>query len=184
MHEPVYARLGAPRVGLPNVLEQMREHVRLLALLHIAYARSSLPASNRPKVTTRVSRFLQPKFGKDRKSKRRLPWDESSMLHYWMEGCFANSNTRFRKFFRLTRARFDEIYEAAAVSGLFVLNRTEPLYVKACPPPAPGSDGRHVAQHTKVAPLCMRIAAFMRRLATTRWKPASTFRGPCCKHFA
>ena len=47
------------------------------------------------------------------------------MLHYWMEGCFANSNTRFRKFFRLTRARFDEIYEAAAVSGLFVLNRTD-----------------------------------------------------------
>jgi hypothetical protein len=117
------------------VLEQMREHVRLLALLHIAYARSSLPASNRPKVTTRVSRFLQPKFGKDRKSKRRLPWDESSMLHYWMEGCFANSNTRFRKFFRLTRARFDEIYEAAAVSGLFVLNPAEPLYAKACPPP-------------------------------------------------
>ena len=66
----------------------------------------------------------------------------------------------------MTRARFDEIYEAAAVSGLFVLNRTEPLYVKACPPPPPGSDGRHVAQHTKVAPLCMRIAAFMRRLAT------------------
>ena len=166
MHAPVYARLGAPRVGLPNVLEQMREHVRLQALLHIAYGRRSLPASNRPKDTTRGSRFLQPMFGKDRKSKRRLPWDESSMWHYWLEGCLANSNTRFRKFFRLSRARFDEIYEAAAVSGLFVLNPAEPLYAKACPPPPPGSDGRHVAQHTKVAPLCMRIAAFMRRVAT------------------
>ena len=56
---------------------------------------------------------------------------ESSMCHYWIEGCLANSNTRFRKFFRLTRARFDEIYEATVVSGLFVLNRAEPLYAKA-----------------------------------------------------
>jgi hypothetical protein len=36
----------------------------------------------------------------------------------------------------LTRARFDEIYESAALSGhwQFVLNLTEPLYAKACPP--------------------------------------------------
>jgi hypothetical protein len=88
------------------------------------------------------------------------------MWHYWIEGCLANSNTRFRKFFRLCRARFDEIYEAAALSGQFVLNPAEPPYAKACPPLPPGSDGRHVAQHTKVPPLCMRIAAFMRRLAT------------------
>ena len=166
MHAPVYPRLGAPRAGLPNLLEQMREHVRRQALLEIAYARGSLPAAHSPQVTSRVSRFLQAKFGKDRKSKRRLPWDESSMWHYWIEGCLANSNTRFRKFFRLCRARFDEIYEAAALSGQFVLNPAEPLYAKACPPLPPGSDGRHVAQHTKVPPLCMRIAAFMRRLAT------------------
>jgi hypothetical protein len=155
MHAPVHPRLGGPPVGLPNMVEQMREYVRRQALLHIAYARSSLPASNRPKVTTRGSRFLQPKFGKDRKSKRRLPWDESSIWHYWIEGCLANSKTRFRKFFRLSRARFDEIYEAAAVSGLFVLNPAEPLYAKACPPSQPGSDARHVAQHSRVAPLCM-----------------------------
>ncbi len=54
------------------------------------------------------------------------------------------------------------------MSGLFVLNRAEPLYAKACPPPPPGIDGCHVAQHTKVAPLCMRIAASMRRLATDK----------------
>jgi hypothetical protein len=37
MHAPVYPRLGAPRVGLPNVLEQMREHVRRQALMEITY---------------------------------------------------------------------------------------------------------------------------------------------------
>jgi hypothetical protein len=52
------------------------------------------------------------------------------------------------------------------MSGQFVLSPAEPLYVKACPPPPSGSDGPHVAQHTKVAPLCLRIAAFMCRLAT------------------
>ena len=88
------------------------------------------------------------------------------MCHYWIEGCLTNSSTRFRKFFRLTRASFDEIYEAAALSGLFVLNRVESLYAKVCPSPPSGSDGHHVAQHTKVEPLCMRITAFMRRLAT------------------
>ena len=61
IHTPVYPRLRDPRVGLPNVLEQMREHVRLQALLQIAYVRGSLPVSNRPKVTTHVSRFLQTK---------------------------------------------------------------------------------------------------------------------------
>ena len=99
MNAPVY-RLGDPRAGLSDVLEQIWEHVRIQSLLHITYARSSLPVSNRPKVTTRVSRFLKTKFDKDRKSKRRMPWDESSMCHYWIEGCLTNSNTRFRKFFR------------------------------------------------------------------------------------
>jgi hypothetical protein len=43
MHAPVYPRLGVPRAGLPNLLEQMREHVRSQALLHIAYARFFVP---------------------------------------------------------------------------------------------------------------------------------------------
>ncbi len=148
------------------MLEQMWEHVSLQTLLHITHDRSSFPVSNRPKDTTRDSRFLHSKFVKDRKSKRRFPWDESSMCHYWIEGCLANSNTRFRKFFRLSRGRFDEIYETTDVRGLFVLNPVEPLNSKACPPPPSASDGHHVAQHTKVAPLCMGITTFMRRLGT------------------
>jgi hypothetical protein len=144
----------------------MREHVRRQTLLHIAYAQGSFPASHSPQVTSRVSRFLETKFGKDHKSKWHLPWDQSSMWHYWIQGCLANSNTRFRKFFRLTRARFDEIYKVVVMSGQFVLNPAEPLHTKTCPPSPPGSDGRHVAQHIKVAPLCLRITPFMRRLAT------------------
>jgi hypothetical protein len=88
------------------------------------------------------------------------------MCHYWIQGCLTNSNTFFRKFFRLTRARFDEIYKAVVMSGQFVLNPAEPLYAKTCPPSPSGRDGHHVAQHTKVAPLYLRITAFMRRLAT------------------
>jgi hypothetical protein len=144
----------------------MREHVRRQALLHITYTRCSLPASHSPQVTSRVSRFLQDKFGKDRKTQRLLPWDQSSMCHYWIEGCLAKSNTLFRKFFRLTRARFDGIYQTADMSGQFVLNPAETLNDKVCPPPPSGTDGRHVAQHTKVVSLCLRIAAFLRRLAT------------------
>ncbi len=107
--------MGDPRAGLTNLVEQMWEHVGRQALLHIAYARCSLSASHIPQVTSRVSRFLQDKFGKDRKSQRRLPWDQSSMCYYWIEGCLANSKTRFRKFFRLTRAGFDGIFNQVTV---------------------------------------------------------------------
>jgi hypothetical protein len=67
-------------------------------------------------------RFLDEKYGADGKSKRRLGWKQSSLWHYWIEGCLANSSTRVRKFFRITRSRFDEIYLAAADSGEFRLN--------------------------------------------------------------
>jgi hypothetical protein len=123
------------------MVEQMREYVRRQALLHIAYARSSLPASNRPKVTTRGSRFLQPKFGKDRKSKRRLPWDESSMWHYWIEGCLANSKTRFRKFFR-----FDPLFTTCTWSTAVPFSQQQNKDIHGCMTLCDG--GYHKWTHT------------------------------------
>jgi hypothetical protein len=103
------------------------------------------------------------KYGADGKSKRRLDWKQSSLWHYWIEGCLANSSTRFRKFFRITRSRFDEIYQVAADSGKFRPNPAEPLFACAFPEIPPG---KHGAQLPKVCPLCLRIGACLRRLAT------------------
>jgi hypothetical protein len=141
MHAPVYAGLGS-RVGrLPNLLQEMREYVRRRALLETAYARPSRATQRRPKSTTRTARFLDEQYGADGKSKRRLDWKQSSVWHYWIEGCLANSSTRFRKFFRITRSRFDEIYLAAADSGEFRLNPAEPLFARAFPEIPPGKHG-------------------------------------------
>jgi hypothetical protein len=92
-----------------------------------------------------------------------LDWKPSSLWHYWIEGFLSSSSTRFRKFFRITRWRFDEIYLAAADSGEFKLNPTEPLYARAFPETPPGNHG---AQLPKVIPLCLRIGACLRRLST------------------
>ena len=163
MHAPVYAGLGS-RVGrLPNLLQEMHEYVRRRALLETAYARPSHATQRRPKSTTRTARFLDEQYGADGKSKRRLDWKQSSVWHYWIEGCLANSSTRFRKFFRITRSRFDEINLAAADSGEFRLNPAEPLFARAFPEIPPG---KHGAQLLKVCPLCSRIGACLRRLAT------------------
>jgi len=163
MHAPVYAGMGC-RVGrLPNLLQEMREYVRRRALLETAYARPSHATQRRPKSTTRTVRFQDEKYGAGGKSKRLLDWKQSSLWHYWIEGCLSSSTTRFRKFFRITRWRFDEIYLAAADSGEFKLNPAEPLYARAFPETPPG---KHVAQLPKVIPLCLRIGACLRRLAT------------------
>jgi hypothetical protein len=92
-----------------------------------------------------------------------LDWTQSSLWQYWIEGCLSTSSTRFRKFFRITRSRFDEIYLAAADSGEFRLNPAEPLFARAFPEKPPG---KHGAQLPKVIPLCLRIGACLRRLAT------------------
>ena len=163
MHAPVYARMGS-RVGrLPNLLQEMREYVRHRALLETAYARPSHATQRRPKATTRTVRFQHEKYGAGGKSKRLLDWKQSSLWHYWIEGCLSSSSTRFRKFFRITRWRFDEIYLAAADSGEFKLNPAEPFYARAFPETPPG---KHGAQLPKVIPLCLRIGACLRRLAT------------------
>jgi hypothetical protein len=107
--------------------------------------------------------FLDGKYGAGGKSKRRLDLKTSSMCHYWIEGCLTNSNTRFRKFFRVSRARFDQMYEAAGDRGEFRLNPAEPLFSRAYPEPPTGNNG---AQLHKGSPLCLRMGAVMRHLAT------------------
>jgi hypothetical protein len=163
MHAPVYAGLGS-RVGrLPTLLQEMREYVRRRALLETVYTRPSHATQRHLKSTTRTARFLDEKYGADGKSKRRLDWKQSSLWHYWIEGCLENSSTCFRKFFRITHIRFDEIYLTVTDSGEFSLNPAEPLFARAFPGIPPG---KHGAQLPKVCPLCLRIGASLRRLTT------------------
>jgi hypothetical protein len=156
MHAPVCDGSGS-RVGrLPNLLQEMREYVRRRALLETTYARSSNVTQRCPKSTTHTARFLDEKYGADGTSNHRMDWKQSILCHYWIEGCHANSITRFRKFFRITHSRFDEIYLAAADSGEFRLNPAEPLFTRAFPEIPPGKNGD---QLPKVCSLCLRIGA-------------------------
>ena len=163
MHAPVYAAVGRRFGRLPNLLQEMREYVRRQALLQRAYARVPHASQRHRKSTTRTLRFLDAKYGADGNSKRRLDWKQSSIWHYWIDVCLANSSTRFRKYFRVTRTRFDEIYLAAADSGEFRLNPAEPAFDRAFLERPPG---KHGAQLSKVCPLCLKIGACLRRLAT------------------
>ncbi len=70
MYVSVYPSLGDPRVWSPNLLDQMWEHVRSQVVLQIVHVRGYLSSSNSPKVTTRISCFLEPKFEKDQKWER------------------------------------------------------------------------------------------------------------------
>ena len=70
---------------------------------------------------------------------------------------------RFHKYFRISRERFDEIYKAAALSGLFGLHPPEPMYSEVHPE-GPGRPGHH--QDDKKIPLCLMIGAVMRRVAS------------------
>ncbi len=79
--------------------------------------------------------FLDGKYGAGGKLKHRLDWKTSNMWYYWIEGCLANSNTRFRKFFRVSCARFDQMYETATDSAEFRLNPDEPLFSRDYPEP-------------------------------------------------
>ena len=156
-------RWAAGSAGCPNLLQEMREYVSRQTLLERAYAREPHAAQRQRKSTTRTLRFLDAKYGADGNSKRRLDWKQSSIWHYWIDGCLANSSTRFRKYFRVTRTRFDEIYLAAADSGEFRLNPVEPAFDRAFPERTPG---KHGDQLPKVCPLCLKIGACLRRLAT------------------
>lgn len=141
MHAPVYALLRR-RVGrLPNLLQEVRELVRRETLLQTAYGRPPQTGHGQRMVTTRALRFLDAKYGAGGASKRQLDWKQLSVWHYWIEGCLSDSSTRFRKYFRVTRTRFDEIYQAAADSGEFRLNPAEPLFYRAFPERPAGKAG-------------------------------------------
>ncbi len=78
-------------------------------------------------------------------------------------GCLSNSTDRFRKFFRIGRDRFEDIYSKESRSGLFHLNPLEPMYAELHPA-GPMRHGK--AQLEKVSPLCLRMTVSFRRLAT------------------
>ena len=80
-----------------------------------------------------------------------------------LSGCLSTSTDRFLKYFRIGHDRFEDIYSKAARSGEFVLNPLEPMYGEL----HPGGPIRHgCAQVKKMPPLCLKMAASFRRLAT------------------
>ena len=111
----------------------------------------------------RLSHYAGPEHGAGGKSSRRHRWDLSSPWEYWKPGCLSTSTERFRKYFRMSRDRFDDIYSRAARSGKFKLNPAEPMFAELHAG-GPWRLGR--GQHDKVPPLCLKMAASFRRLAT------------------
>ena len=92
-------------------------------------------------------------------SRRRHRWWLSSPWEYWQPGLLASSTDRFRKFFRIGRDRFDDIYRRAALRGKFHLHPHEPMY-RELHPDGPLGHGR--AQVHKVPPLYLKMAASFR----------------------
>ena len=88
----------------------------------------------------RRARYTSAKQGPEGRSTRwRHRWYLSSAWEYWQPGCLSSSTDRFRKFFRIGRDRFEDIYSKAARSGLFHLNPLEPMYAEL----HPGGPMRH-----------------------------------------
>lgn len=121
------------------------------------------PGRGVPRAGFRCRKYLGAEFGASSASARRHAWEKSSLWEFWIPGCLSQSCERFRDYFRISRERFDMIYEAAAESGLFDLNPSEPLYANIHPE-GPHRPGRH--QDHKKIPLCLIMGASFRRLAS------------------
>ncbi len=62
-------------------------------------------------VMERMRRYLGPLFDVVRDSCRRHTWHKSRVWEYWIPGCLSESSKRCRKYFRISRDRFDMIYQ-------------------------------------------------------------------------
>ena len=112
----------------------------------------------------RCSPYTSAKEGPDDRSIRwRNRWYMSAVWEYWQPDCLSTSTDRFRKYFRIGRDRFEDIYSKTAHSVKFHLNPLEPMY----PDLHPAGPMRHGnTQLRMVSPLCLRMAVSFRRLAT------------------
>lgn len=147
-------------VAMVEMMEQMDQ-----AYGRWAGAGHSQPGPGRgvPRAGFRCRKYLGAEFGASCASARRHAWEKSSLWEFWIPGCLSQSCQRFRDYFRISRERFDMIYEAAAQSGLFGLNPSEPQYANIHPE-GPHRPGHH--QDDKKIPLCLRMAASLRRVAS------------------
>jgi len=123
--------------------EQARQAMRDLDTAYARRQGTNAPwiGQGVPKAGHRTSRYLQFACGAGGNSYRRWQWNKSTAWEYWIPGCLSESSTRFRKYFRISRERFDMIYEAG-----------------------PTRPGRH--QDFKRIPLCLLMAASFRRVAS------------------
>ena len=98
----------------------------------------------------RLSHYTDPEHGAGGNSSRRHRWDLSSPWEYWKPDCLSTSTDRFRKYFRMSRDLFDDIYTRVTHSGKFKLNPAEPMFaeLQAGGPLLLGRD-----QHEKVPPV-------------------------------
>jgi hypothetical protein len=105
------------------------------------------PGRGVPRAGFRCRKYLGAEFGASGASARRHAWEKSSLWEFWIPACLLQSCQRFRDYFRISRERFDMIYEAAAESGLFGLNPSEPQYANIHPEgphrPGPHHDEEH-----------------------------------------
>jgi hypothetical protein len=111
----------------------------------------------------RQNRYLGPSWGAGGNSARRHDWYKSTVWEYWIPGCLAECSWRFLKYFRISRQRFDMIYDAAALSELFGVHPDELMYSEVHAE-GPGRPGKH--QDHKRIPLCLMIGTSMRRVAS------------------
>ena len=109
------------------------------------------------------ARYLSSQHGPSGSSHWKHRWYLSSAWEYWQPGVLSSSTDRFRKYFRIGRDRFEDIYSRVARSGKFHLNPLESMYQEPHPV-GPIRHGR--VQIHKVPPLCLKMVASFRRLAT------------------
>jgi hypothetical protein len=111
----------------------------------------------------RKPQYLCKEEGAEGQSRWSHRWWLSTAWEYWQPGCLSTSTDRFRKYFRIGRDLFEDIYSNAARSGEFAMHPLEPMYGEL----HPGGPIRHgCAQVKKVSPLCLKMAASLRCLAT------------------
>ncbi len=112
---------------------------------------------------SRQNRYLGPSWGADGNNTRRHDWYKSTVWDHWIPGCLPEYSLRFHKYFRISRQRFDMIYEAAALSGLFGVHPDEPKSSEIHSE-GPGLPVKH--QDHKRIPLCLMIGLSMWRVSS------------------
>jgi hypothetical protein len=147
----------------PEVVQSIRDMQTVYGSWKVPHTLQPSFGTGVPTSGFRQNRFLGPIWGDDGNSALRHDWYKSTEWEYWIPGCLTEYCLRFHKYFRILSQRFDMIYEAAALSGLFGVHPDEAMYSEVHAE-GPGRPGKH--QDHKRIPLCLMIGASMRCVAS------------------